>query len=152
MTREFPTHWARVTAFFVAFPAKVAASSIVSGALGKSRKFMISNRLPIIFASSEVLWALRVARKINSIFISSNIGINLANFGHSRGKVKAKKTAPYGAVREVHCAQSLYPSRKAIREGYLLQRQKTEGKSETTKRPDRGKHFFPSFCNHGASL
>ena len=66
---------------------------------------------------------------------------NLRLFNHLE-RIWAKKTAPCGAVREVHCAQSLYPSRKAIREGYLLQRQKTEGDGETIKMANVRKGFF----------
>ena len=117
---------------------------MVSGTFWKSRKFLISKVLPNIWRSSEVLWALRVARIIVLIFIFPNVGAKLAKFQHLES-IKAKKTAPYGAVREVHCAQSLYPSRKAIREGYLLQRQKTEGNEETSKWVGGRKGFFRGF-------
>src|ERR1035437_5484142 len=58
------SHFASSTAFFVALPAKVSASSMVCGAPGKSLSVRNWNWPPRMARISPVLWALRVAMRI----------------------------------------------------------------------------------------
>ena len=53
--------FASATAFLVAFPAKVPASSTTAGATGKSLRARYRNCAPRIARISITLWALRVA-------------------------------------------------------------------------------------------